>query len=871
MFQPMQHRWQSWVADSPRRAAQIKSPQTLFNALFDDNATPGLSTAIGDVIDRYIAPNGSAQKATVTGAQAPAEPEQSINSCFTSRYVCSGCKGGNALPKSEALVLEELKEARQTIQDQQARLEALERFHLAHAPWHAPSAKTGSVTALDESGYKSKRMQSVWECVEEVIRIKGKCEPDKFFEQWYSTKQGYSQLHGYATKCLRWNGHKWEGIAAFYGKRGYLQGHADFRDSLKQDKFRTLYVADVCDLSDRKHSVMLRVTGLQRILAGTTQIKHARSIMNDQVQDMLGLSPTPGGTGWQVEIGQLARFILAQMKREGADVDAILRKCRGKLEFRITYDGAEVGGHPGLIAYVVPMNLGHSVESAKAAYPVLFTRCKENNANIKAEMGDMVKAIIETRDGAGIEFGGQKMKIDWWQSMDLASFWKQLGLTFNCNEGYCPWCKCTHKDDHDFGLWTGSAEPNREMVLPIPLSKTVFCATHAKMRVVGKLMNLLAAEAVKQDRVQQWVEAVRSLNIPCFNVTTRDSEGNPHAPTTTALIGPHCNDIIRNYRLVVAASGVSNYERIQGCFKQFGPGEPTNKTVPQLKNCLSAARVKFNKSASNQQCLDLYHNHYGTDYHCCTDHCNQLCGVEGDGDVVRCPVSGYRYNKTNDLSATLRVWEAFSKVNIVLRQLEQVTPEQLAQYEIDVGEFGEAFVAQYSNTGVTCYIHMIVCHSVQLIRQHGSIGVFANQGVEAAHKLIRQKLNRSARGGGRYQKAVSLSILERHYRIELLRLVYEHEVKVDMVEVEAIHAEEAKQGGWVELGASFMELKEDIGELDMSEHKECRVTKRVQAPIQADMCGETFTITQDNGRRKLQHKGESAAAVTLTPAQPMRP
>ena len=135
----------------------------------------------------------------------------------------------------------------------------------------------------------------------------------------------------------------------------------------------------------------------------------------------------------------------------------------------------------------------------------------------------------------------------------------------------------------------------------------------------------------------------------------------------------------------------------------------------------------------------------------------------------------------------------------------------------------------------------------------------------------RQKLNRSARGGGRYQKAVSLSILERHYRIELLRLVYEHEVKVDMVEVEAMHAEEAKQGGWVELGASFMELKEDIGELDMSEHKECRVTKRVQAPIQADMCGETFTITQDNGRRKLQHKGESAAAVTVTPAQPMRP
>ena len=214
-------------------------------------------------------------------------------------------------------------------------------------------------------------MEHVYACVEQVIRVQGKCEPADFFNAWYATKRGYSQLHGYALRCLRWNGHKFEGIAQHYAKTGYLQGQSDFRDSLKQDKFRTLYVSDLCDLSDRKHSVMLRVTGLQRILAGTTQIKDARKIMNDQVQDMLGLSPTPGGTGWQVDIGQLIKFILAQMKREGADVEAVLRKCGGKLEFRITYDGAEVGGHPGLIAYVVPMNLGHSVESAKAAYPGL--------------------------------------------------------------------------------------------------------------------------------------------------------------------------------------------------------------------------------------------------------------------------------------------------------------------------------------------------------------------------------------------------------------------------------------------------------------------------------------------------------------------
>jgi len=56
-------------------------------------------------------------------------------------------------------------------------------------------------------------------------------------------------------------------------------------------------------------------------------------------------------------------------------------------------------------------------------------------------------------------------------------------------------------------------------------------------------------------------------------------------------------------------------------------------------------------------------------------------------EIWKCPESGMSYNYTGDRAATMRVWEAFQKVNVVLRQLEPVSQEQLTQYETDLAEF----------------------------------------------------------------------------------------------------------------------------------------------------------------------------------------
>jgi hypothetical protein len=149
MFPPMEARWTNWIAASPYRACGVKSPHALMNELFGDHSSPDIAITLGEMLDERL------QLLRQTNNAAPEK------FCLTSRYVCSKCKGGNALPKTCCQMREELETAIQTIQKQQKRLAALERFHAAMEPWHkqaAPPAQAGSALSGNNDTQKRQRM-----------------------------------------------------------------------------------------------------------------------------------------------------------------------------------------------------------------------------------------------------------------------------------------------------------------------------------------------------------------------------------------------------------------------------------------------------------------------------------------------------------------------------------------------------------------------------------------------------------------------------------------------------------------------------------------------------------------------------------------
>ena len=96
----------------------------------------------------------------------------------------------------------------------------------------------------------------------------------------------------------------------------------------------------------------------------------------------------------------------------------------------------------------------------------------------------------ECEEGQGLKFDGHTYLIEWWQAMDLKSFWAELGLSYRCKDGYCLYCDADSKNDHLYDRWATS-ELDRyadvASLLPIPESRSIYCSLHAKLRIVGKV------------------------------------------------------------------------------------------------------------------------------------------------------------------------------------------------------------------------------------------------------------------------------------------------------------------------------------------------------------------------------------------------
>jgi hypothetical protein len=580
------------------------------------------------------------------------------------------------------------------------------------------------------------------------------------------------------------------------------------------------------------------------VVAGRDAVKSARKEVNGLTHELLGFQPSPGGTGWQVDLERLVRYILWQAVRDGVDPASL----PDTIELRITYDGAEVGGHPGVIAYVVPMNLGHSVQASTSAYPLMFCRCQEKGENLRSEFSTICNSLIKTGE-EGVVHEGRAHTCTWYQSMDLASFWKQCmdeehgtGITCNCKIGYCWTCKCNHKNHHKFAEWAQAQLDTAfhiTTILPIPKSRTVFCALHSKLRVTEKLLTLLAATAHENGAVQELLAALRSepLNLSNIRINTPDDEHKKVA--VSSLYGTACDTVISHAETLATKTGETNYKRVGANEKLYGPTDPNKKTTHHLKAWFKAKSIRHKPDAKAEELRAQYMGE--------TSHA--ACPITGvglsphpiQGEVLyQCPVTLHTYRLTNRLRDVQQLWKLWREVDGHLRQVETLNEQQLGRSKTAIDMFGALFLKLYSATNVTCYIHIICCHAHALLLKHGSIGPHMNQGVEAAHKIIRQMLNFTSRGGGKWYKDVTLAVLERWYRIDVLKTVFTCEDLQDMsLVVEEDGTGERQLTAEAALGPAFSQLISSLGKADVSMHT--FVQKRQQ---------QQPTIAETTGKRR---------------------
>lgn len=77
---------------------------------------------------------------------------------------------------------------------------------------------------------------------------------------------------------------------------------------------------------------------------------------------------------------------------------------------------------------------------------------------------------------------------------------------------------------------------------------------------------------------------------------------------------------------------------------------------------------------------------------------------------------------------------------------------------------------------ITPYIHIVVCHTVQLLREHGALGLYGQQGLEHSQKVQTAIFHKNTnKGGGRGLVTVAQQIMRKLYR----QILGRHIVPID--------------------------------------------------------------------------------------------
>ena len=101
----------------------------------------------------------------------------------------------------------------------------------------------------------------------------------------------------------------------------------------------------------------------------------------------------------------------------------------------------------------------------------------------------------------------------------------------------------------------------------------------------------------------------------------------------------------------------------------------------------------------------------------------------------------------------------------------------LVQLQKDLNTFIKKFLEIYEFKNITPYLHIVVCHSVEMLKKFNSLSLYSQQGFEAAHKL--QKLiweRATSHGGGRYSSIKQT--MEHIYRHFLMMLKQDYNVNI---------------------------------------------------------------------------------------------
>ena len=390
---------------------------------------------------------------------------------------------------------------------------------------------------------------------------------------------------------------------------------------------------------------------------------------NTLLKSKLGMEPIHGDKkGYKVDM-QLLHVHIVHIAISKGYISA--EDVPTTIEYKVSLDGTNMGSRAAELVALTPMNLGFPVQSYHSIFPIMLYDGKETREDLRIMLAPLNTDMGELRKPeclAGCP-PHKQYTCDFTLCADYFALVKILqpakderlpdaSKAEGCTCGFCGArrCKKTGWEGMNItqGVWTTA--PNIVLdhcLLDIPLHKITFCLLHAKVRIVGSLLNKLLRQADIKNKCADLESNIQKI-IPTFKITKKGQM------TTTGKLakGAKCS-------------------ALQG------------EQVDKLLTCVRAAAKapEFRSEGERESALQWE---------------NVLLGIPYDKskkqDMVR-------------LDTHRKLWQLMVSWYDIGNNHGNITQAEMHKYRTDVAAFGLLWENTFGSHLVTPYVHIICKHS----------------------------------------------------------------------------------------------------------------------------------------------------------------
>ena len=393
--------------------------------------------------------------------------------------------------------------------------------------------------------------------------------------------------------------------------------------------------------------------------------------ISKQIDSSSIIQPTPGPmVGVQQSLKERLKLRLEHLVKKYPSI-----KEEPHIRVKITGDGTKVSRsmHILIIAFTI-LDGSENPNSPGGNHVLAMLNCQEKYEHLSEAVKDIANDIKLTKS---ITINGHEFNIQFFLGADMKFLAICLGLEAANATYSCIWCKCPADERHD-------------------TSKS-WCTVEDGARTI-------------EDIQTRSLEKKRGLKYGCIQQPLFPAIPIDHVVPDILHLFLRISDVLINL-LILELRRMDGIEKLRSTeFKQT-TAKNLNTYITYLNaNCKICFHMYMDKESKNLKWRDL-------------------TGPE-KLKLFKSIKIPELFPSLQEVQKIQQLWEEFKKIYVILWCNKKLDDIEIKDFTTKVKSWMTLFTSVYQTRNVTPYMHVLVAHIPQFLRDIGSLAVFSQQGLE---------------------------------------------------------------------------------------------------------------------------------------------